>query len=234
MEKTIQISQDTISYLTNLSTMENMLTVFKSQPLKLTTNMGVVFTSIGIDEEFPFDFHLGNLKEFVTCLKHLGDGVEIIFDEDNTEFCIMKNKGCFLKYGFANMCYADMDLADLSIRVDEPDLEFRLTEENLSNILKACHILKHDLISIVVNDEGKIFMVTGDSEDESTPNEYTVYLGQKAGLTPAQYSFYSTNLMMLVCDYDVKVDAKGVVLFKSCEDTGHDITFCVGIELDVD
>lgn len=139
----MKISKETLSIIKSFSYLNQNLLFRKGNVIstKNAKNGQAINTVIGraeVKEEFPMDFAIYDLKEFLGVIDSFKDP-EFIFDEDKN-YVFIKEENYSIKYGFANKDSV------ISPKKDSQDYtkmfgEFFISAENLKKIKKVGMVL---------------------------------------------------------------------------------------------
>lgn len=208
----MKISKSTLDVLANFAQINPSIIIQEGKVLR-TINMSK--SCVGraeIDDEFPKEFAIYNLNEFLTMIKDLFGGApdDIEFGAECMTFMQGQTK--------ARYRYTDKSVV-FGIEKDPtlPDslLDFKLTSELMGKIVKSKSIMGLEFMTTSVRD-GKLFLAAAsDQKGKSTSvdrdNELTICMGDYAGELTDDYrmSVKIENLKMIPGDYNVSVHIKG-------------------------
>ena len=97
-----------------------------------------------------------------------------------------------------------------NINFPEPEVKFTLTQDALSQVMKASNVLGTPEIS-VESDSGNINIKALDVNNDST-DTFTVALDEKSD-SKFRFVFKTENMKMLPGNYDVEISSKGISHF---------------------
>ena len=219
---TMKMSNTTLEYLKNYSTINSNIIIEPGNTLKTLSPVKNVMSECTISETFEQTIAIWDLNKFL--------GTISLFDSPTFEFhesyVVISDEGKSAKTKYH---YAEPELIQSvtqTINMPDPVVDFRLTEVNLNQIMKAASVLQlPDLC--VRNDGGTLELVALDSKDSSC-NTYSVNLGEVDEDTPAFDFFFKTeNMKMLPGDYDVEITSKLVSKFTS---VNNDLSYWIALE----
>lgn len=219
---TMKMSNTTLEYLKNYSTINSNIIIEPGNTLKTLSPVKNVMSECTISETFEQTIAIWDLNKFL--------GTISLFDNPTFEFhenhVVISDEGRSAKTKYH---YAEPELIQSvtnTINMPDPVIDFRLTEGNLNQIMKAASVLQlPDLC--VRNEGGTLELVALDTKDSSC-NTYSVNLGDVDDDTPAFDFFFKTeNMKMLPGDYDVEITSKLVSKFTS---VNNDLAYWIALE----
>ena len=219
---TMKMSNTTLEYLKNYSTINSNIIIEPGNTLKTLSPVKNVMSECTISETFEQTIAIWDLNKFL--------GTISLFDNPTFEFhenhVVISDEGKSAKTKYH---YAEPELIQSvtqTINMPDPVVDFRLTEGNLNQIMKAASVLQlPDLC--VRNEGGTLELVALDAKDSSC-NTYSVNLGDVDDDTPAFDFFFKTeNMKMLPGDYDVEITSKLVSKFTS---VNNDLAYWIALE----
>jgi len=169
-----------------------------------------------VEETFDTPFTIFELSKFL--------GVISLFNDPDFEF---KDKQVKISSGkqYINYTYADPSMVvvppDKDIELPTTDVEFDITNSDLTRLLRSVSVLQLPEIA-VVGEEGKIFVKAVNSKDISK-DSFAVEVGN----TNQNFKFYikNENLKLINTDYNVKITSRGLAQFNSPE-----VTYWIAVE----
>jgi len=216
----MKLSNETLTVLKNFSGI-NQGIQFK-QGTKLTTVSAgkTVLAQANLKDDFPQDFCVYDLNQFLSVNSLFKDSAELEFDEANI---IFKSGKRSQKY---RMTAKEMIVTppEKEITLPSVDCEFVLTAEDYEWVMKNAAVLSSPNIAIQSDGE-TINIVNFDAADNSA-HTGTTEVGQGNGKT---YSivFKTENIKLIPGSYNVKISFKGIGHFQNTKD---DIQYWIAFE----
>ena len=199
----MKLSTETISVLKNFSTINANLMVKAGSSLSTMSAMKNIVAKADVSEEFPSDFEIYDLNEFLSALSLFGKP-DLEFDND---FVIITEEGTSksLKYWFSDPSVVTTPSKEISMPSTE--LTFNLSSDTLNEITKAAAVIGVPDMAL----SGGKLMVT--DKKNSTANAYETSLD--VGDVAAEYKFWFKveNLKVMPGAYDVEVSSKKISHF---------------------
>ena len=199
----MKLSTETISVLKNFSTINANLMVKAGSSLSTMSAMKNIVAKADVSEEFPSDFAIYDLNEFLSALSLFGRP-DLEF---NNDFVIITEEGTSksLKYWFSDPSVVTTPSKEISMPSTE--LTFNLSSDTLNEITKAAAVIGVPDMALA----GGKLMVT--DKKNSTANAYETSLD--VGDVAAEYKFWFKveNLKVMPGAYDVEVSSKKISHF---------------------
>jgi hypothetical protein len=199
----MKLTTETISVLKNFSTINANLMVKAGSSLSTMSAMKNIVAKADVSEEFPSDFAIYDLNEFLSALSLFGKP-DLEFDND---FVIITEEGTSksLKYWFSDPSVVTTPSKEISMPSTE--LTFNLSSDTLNEITKAAAVIGVPDMALA----GGKLMVT--DKKNSTANAYETSLD--VGDVAAEYKFWFKveNLKVMPGAYDVEVSSKKISHF---------------------
>ena len=188
---------------------------------KLTTISATktVLAKAGIKDDFPQDFCIYDLNQFLSVQSLYKDG-EIEFDNEHVIFKLGRKKLNYRKTAKSMI----VTPPDKELNLPSVDVEFTLKEDELSSVLKTASILQSPHISILSDGE-KIYINTCDAKDNSAHIDSTQIADGNGKKFKAL--FLTENFKMISGTYQVQISSKGLSYFKN---TKEDMQYWIAIE----
>ena len=199
----MKLTTETISVLKNFSTINANLMVKAGSSLSTMSAMKNIVAKADVAEEFPNDFAIYDLNEFLSQLSLFGKP-DLEFDKD---FVTITEEGTSksLKYWFSDPSVVTTPSKEISMPSTE--LTFNLSSDTLNEITKAAAVIGVPDMAL----SGGKLMVT--DKKNSTANAYETSLD--VGDVDAEYKFWFKveNLKVMPGAYDVEVSSKKISHF---------------------
>lgn len=201
----MQISKRTLEILENFSSINKSIAINEEGFIK---NISAAKNIIGlskIEETFP-DFCIFDLNEFVSIIKMFDatKDIDFVFGKDEV---IIKQAKTKVNYKLANPdhIYNKTIEYDRYFKDTQPQASFKLTNETLSNCLKASKIMGLKTINVSIEDDkGEISLY---DENNSAANQYRLEI-EGNGNCDADLDISLINFIR--GDYDVFVFDKHI------------------------
>ena len=199
----MKLSTETISVLKNFSTINANLMVKAGSSLSTMSAMKNIVAKAEVSEEFPSDFAIYDLNDFLSALSLFGKP-DLEFGND---FVIITEEGTSksLKYWFSDPSVVTTPSKEISMPSTE--LTFSLSSDTLNEITQAAAVIGVPDMALA----GGKLMVT--DKKNSTANAYETSLD--VGSVDAEYKFWFKveNLKVMPGAYDVEVSSKKISHF---------------------
>jgi hypothetical protein len=216
----MKLSNETLTVLKNFSAI-NQGIQFK-QGTKLTTVSAgkTVLAQANLKDDFPQDFCVYDLNQFLSVNSLFKDGADLEFDESNVTFKSGRNS---VKY---RMTAKEMIVTppEKELNLPSVDVSFTLSKEDFADTLKSASVLQSPHIA-VDSDGSKISVVSFNAQDNSAHTN-SVQIAEGNGKV-FKMVFLTDNLKMIPGSYDVEISSKGLASFKN---KNFDIQYWVASE----
>ncbi len=218
---TMNLSDNTLTILKNFAGINNSILVKKGAQLRTISVAKNILAEAVIDEDFPRDFAIYDLNQFLNGLG-LHQDPQMDFKEES--YLTIREGKRRVKY-----FYADPNVIisppDKEITLPSEDVQFQLDSTSLEKLLKAAAVYQlPDLC--VVGEAGVVKLVVRDKKND-TSNSYSVQVGE----TDKEFifNFKVENIKIIPGAYDVVVSSKLLSKFKN---TQYDLKYYIALEPD--
>jgi len=204
----MKISQNTLNILKNFSEINTNILIKPGKVLSTISTMRNIFAKADIGEEFPSEFGIYDLNEFLGVITSIQKPEINLKDK----FLTISSEGAKSK---AKYFYSDPSVIvapTKEVNMPEAEVTFSLTESNYEQLKKMAGILKTPDLALVGTQGGDIILKVCDKKNDTASN-FEIKVGEGA---TADYTFYFKveNLKMFAGDYDVSVSSKSISHFK--------------------
>lgn len=215
----MKLSKDTLGVFKNFATINSNLTLRVGKKLTTISAHKNIMAEAVVSEEFPSDFGIYDLNEFLGALS-LFESPDLTFTD---KYVTIKEGKNGIRYFAANQSV--LTAVPTIKQFPSADIEFDLTGQMLGQIQRVSSILKVADFS-VVGDGSTISINVGDKSNP-TGNSFESELG----VTDKTFkvNFKVENLKMMSGDYRVSIGGKKISRFQA---TNQQLMYYVAIELD--
>ena len=217
----MKLSESTLSLLKNFSTINQSILFKQGNKLRTVSVMKNILAEATIAEEFPRDFGIYDLNQYLNGLS-LHNDPELNFEADN--YVVIKEGRSRSKYFFADPNCIVTPPED-SITLPTEDVSFQLSTEQLDKLLKAAAIYQLPDLSVEGGD-GVVKVLVRDKKND-TSNDYSVVVGETDKVF--SFNFKVENIKIIPGAYDVVVSSK---LLSKFTNTQHDLKYFIALEPD--
>jgi len=216
----MKLSNETLTVLKNFSTINQGIQFKKGNKLTTVSSGKTVLAQANLKDEFPKDFCVYDLNQFLSVNSLFKDSAELDFDDSNI---IFKSGRKEVSY---RMTAKEMIVTppEKEINLPSVDCTFKLAEEDYEWITKTANVLSSPHIG-VSSDGEKIEVLTFDANDNSSHTN-SIEVGQGNGKT-YKIVFKTENIKLIPGSYDVQISFKGIAHFKNSKD---DIQYWIAFE----
>ena len=220
-DKTMKLSDNTLVILKNFAGINNSILVKEGNKLRTISVAKNILAEADITEEFPRDFAIYDLNQFLN-----GLGLHQDPDLDFTEqsYLSIKEGKRRVKY-----FYADPNVIisppDKEIQLPSADVCFQLDSTSLEKLVKAAAVYQLPDLS-AVGENGVIKLVVRDKKND-TSNDFAIVVGETD--SEFVFNFKVENIKVLPGTYEVVVSQKLLSRFQS---KNHDLCYYIALEPD--
>jgi len=204
----MKLSKHTLSMLKNFSDINMSIEIKEGNILRTVSVQKNILAQAELEDEFPQDFAIYELNRFL--------GAVSLFDDPELEFNAKSVNIGTTKHS-ADYVYCDPSMIvtppENNITFPDPEVKFTLTQDSLSQVMRASNVLGTPEIAIEggphPNDSIRIKAL--DVNNDST-DTFKVVLDEKSGHT-FRFVFKTENMKMIPGNYDIEISSKGISHF---------------------
>tara|TARA_Y100001938_G_scaffold141213_1_gene210658 strand:+ start:206 stop:877 length:672 start_codon:yes stop_codon:yes gene_type:complete len=217
----MKLSDNTINLLKNFSTINQSILFKQGNKLRTISVMKNILAEASIGEDFPKDFGIYDLNQF---LNGLGLHHSPELDFDNEGYAVIKEGKMRTKYFFAdpNVIVTPPE-KDISLPTE--DVSFELSTQGLDKLLKAAAVYQLPDLS-AVGGAGVVKLLVRDKKND-TSNDFSVIVGETD--KEFTFNFKIENIKILPGTYQVVVSQKLLSKFTSKD---YDLRYYIALEPD--
>jgi len=218
----VQLSPATIEVLKNFASINSGLMFREGKKQRTISPTKTVFAEVQLEEDIPSSFGIYDLNNLLAVLT---------FDSTQTPAVSYKESNLIVKIRDTETtkfrcCEEKMLVTPPAKELDlgTPDVEFDLSEEMLSRILKATSILSAP--HIVVEGDGSVLSLTAIDVNNDSSNQYSIEVNKTSQI--CRMVFRTENWKMMPGAYRVKISSKGIAKF---ENPTRKLTYWLALEV---
>ena len=217
----MKLSEKTLTVLKNFAGINNSILVRQGTQLRTISVAKNILAEANIEEEFPRQFGVYDLNQFLNGLS-LHQDPDLDFTEES--YLNIREGKRRVKYFFADP-QVIISPPDKQITLPSEDVHFQLESSALDKLLKAAAVYQlPDLC--VVGEAGAVRLVVRDKKND-TSNSYSVAVGE----TDKEFSFNFKveNIKIIPGSYDVVVSSK---LLSEFTNSNYNLKYYIALEPD--
>jgi len=217
----MKLSDKTLTLLKNFAGINNSILVKEGNQLRTISVAKNILAEAEIPEEFPRQFGIYDLNQFLNGLS-LHQDPEMDFKEES--HLVIREGKRKVKYFYADP-QVIISPPDKKINLPSEDVHFQLDSGALEKLLKAAAVYQlPDLC--VVGESGVVKIVVTDKKND-TSNSYSV----DVGATDKEFNFYFKveNIKIIPGAYDVVVSSK---LLSEFTNSTYNLKYYIALEPD--
>ena len=220
-ERTMKLSDNALAILKNFAGINNSILVKEGNKLRTISVAKNILAEAEIKEEFPRDFAIYDLNQFLNGLS-LHQDPDLDFQQDT--YLSIKEGKRRVKYFFAdpNVIIAP---PEKEITLPSQDVCFQLDSVTLEKLIKAAAVYQLPDMS-AIGENGVIKLVVRDKKND-TSNEYAIVVGETSD--DFEFNFKVENIKIIPGAYEVVVSSK---LLSQFTNTQHNLKYYIALEPD--
>jgi len=218
----MKLSEKTIALLKNFSSINQSILFKKGNTIRTMSVMKNILAEVQVEEEFPKDFAIYDLIQFLNGISLYGDP-ELDF-QNESYLNIFDGKHNRTKYFFADPSVI-VAPPDKSLTLPSEDVSFKLDTNTLTNLIKAAAVYQVPDLSAVGGD-GVVKLVVRDKKND-TSNEFAVVVGETDKVF--SFNFKVENIKIIPGTYDVVISSK---LLSRFVNEHYNLTYYIALEPD--
>lgn len=208
----MELSENTLEVLKNYSSINQNVMIKQGNTIRTITEARNVLSTAVVDVEFPKDFGIYDLNEFIGALS-LVDKPTLTFADEYVTISDSTGRSS-IKYFFSPE--ETLTTPSKDINMPEGEVKFILDNDTLNKIRRAASTLGHDEVSIS-NNNGALSMSVVDSQN-STSNKFSIDIDgdfdQSVNFT---FIVNIANVKVIPGDYEVELSSKLISRFSNKE-----------------
>lgn len=217
----MKLSDKTLTLLKNFSSINQSILFKSGSSLRTISVMKNILAEATITEEFPRDFGIYDLNQF---LNGLGLHQQPELDFVNDGYVVIREGKMRSKYFFADPSVI-VTPPDKEITLPSEDVCFELNTQQLDKLLKAASVYQLPDLS-AVGEAGVVKMVVRDKKN-TTSNDFSIIVGETN--STFMFNFKVENIKILPGTYEVVISQK---LLSRFQNTGFDVVYWIALEPD--
>ena len=208
----MELNEGTLQVLKNFSGINQNLLIRSGNTIKTISEARNVLATAIVDQEFPNDFGIYDLNEFISVLS-LVDTPRLKFEDEYVNIGDSTGRSK-VKYFFSSE--ETLTTPQKDINMPEADVAFALDNDTLNKLKRAASALGHSEVSISGKD-GVLSLSVVDSQN-STSNTFSIDVdGEFKSDAVFNFVLNIGNLKILPGDYEVQISSKLITQFKHKE-----------------
>ena len=217
----MKLSDSTLTILKCFAGINNSILVKEGKRLRTISVAKNILAEAEIKENFPKDFAIYDLNQFLNGLS-LHQDPDLDFNQES--YLSIKEGKRRVKYFFADPNVI-ISPPEKDITLPTEDISFQLDSASLEKLVKAAQVYQLPDLS-AIGEAGVIKLVVRDKKND-TSNEYAIVVGD----TDKEFSFNFKveNIKIIPGAYDVVVSSK---LLSKFTNTKYNLTYYIALEPD--
>ena len=207
----MKLSNETVTVLKNFSTINQNLVIKEGSSISTMSAMKNIVAKASVKEDFPKEFAIYDLNEFLSCLS-LFDNPDLNFKDDFVVITEDGKTGRSLKYWYSDPSVVTTPQKELSM--PETEVNFDFDSKTLSEVQKAAAVIGAPDLCLEGMDLGSAVIKVTDKKN-STANDFAIAVSVDKGEENVPYKFWFKveNLKVIPSSYRVSVSSKSISTF---------------------
>tara|TARA_B100002019_G_C21247223_1_gene589052 strand:+ start:1084 stop:1773 length:690 start_codon:yes stop_codon:yes gene_type:complete len=209
----MNLSNETVTVLKNFSTINQNLVIKAGSKLSTMSAMKNIVASADVQEDFPQDFAIYDLNEFLAALS-LFEKIDLDFKNDFVVITEGGDSRRALQYWYSDPSVVTHPKTDITM--PDPDVEFEFSSSTLSEVQKAASIIgAPDMVLEGMSKGNSVIKVT--DKKNATANDFKVHVPVDENTKDVPYKFWFKveNLKLIPGSYNVNVSSKKISHFSN-------------------
>ena len=220
-DRTMNLSDQTLNILKNFAGINNSILVKEGTKLRTISVAKNILAEAVIDEEFPRDFAIYDLNQF---LNGLGLHQDPDLDFGQESYIKIKEGKRRVKYFYADPAVI-ISPPDKDITLPSEDVKFQLDNTVMEKLLKAAAVYQLPDLS-AVGEAGVVKLVIRDKKND-TSDDFSIIVGETD--KNFSFNFKIENIKILPGTYKVDISEK---LLSRFVNESHNLTYYIALEPD--
>ena len=217
----MKLSDSTVNILKNFSNINQSLLFKEGKKLRTISVMKNILAEVEVTEEFPKDFGIYDLNQFLNGLS-LHQSPEL--DIENDSYMVIREGKMRSKYFFADPNVI-ISPPEKDIVLTSEEISFDLNTQQLDKLLKASAVYQLPDLS-VVGENGVVKLVVSDRKND-TSNDFSIIVGETDH--KFSFNFKVENIKILPGSYQVSISKK---LLSKFVNSDKNLTYWIALEPD--
>ena len=218
----MELSDNTLTTLKNFSSINPNMMIRTGKTIKTISEARTVLARANVDEEFPMDFGIYDLNEFMGVLG-LVDTPRLKFEDD---YVVVNDSTGRSKVKYFYSSEDTLTTPQKDITMPEANVKFTLDNDTMNKLKRAASTLGHSEISISGKD-GVLSLSVVDSQN-MTSNVFSIDVdGEFNSDDTFNFILSTNNLKILPGDYEVAISSKLISQFSH---TSLDVKYWIALE----
>ena len=208
----MELSENTLNILRNFSGINQNILIKSGTNLKTISEARNVVATADVTEEFPKDFGIYDLNEFIGVMG-LVDSPSLKFEDD---FVTVSDSSGRSKVKYFYAAEETLTSPTKDVTMPEADVKFTLDNDTLNKLKKAASTLGHSEVSIKAKDG--VLSLSVVENHNATSNAFSIDIdGEFKQDAVFNFIISISNLKILPGDYEVEISSKLITQFKNKE-----------------
>ena len=218
----MKLDPQILEILNNFQTINSNIALGEDGFVRTMAVSKTLMAKANISDQFPYEFGIYDLGEFLSCLSMFDDPT-LTFD-DNQKFVNITDGVTTFKYYFSEVGSLTVPTNDIDLECN--DIQFTLTHDQLTQLRKASATLRANQLSVrmtkmdssVAHSSSQFIQCIILDKQNPTSNQFTMNIANCSINTTAEFDFiFDINnfKFKIANEYEFGIDKKQVALVKA-------------------
>ena len=219
----VTLSSKTLNVLKNFSTINSSIVFRKGSTVRTISNAENILAKFTGEEIFPVDFAIYDLSQFLSGISLFNDPQ---LEFTSGDFVSIRGGRQSAKYYFSDPEITLKSAPEKNVNFPGSDIQFSLTEEDLSSLQKASAVYSLPDLTIFAEEGSDTIKIILRDKENDTSNTYDLTV---AGCSTGTFTFdlKIENIRVIPGDYSVKVSKH---LISEWINQNVDLTYYIALE----
>ena len=205
----MELQEQTLNVLKNFSDINPNILIKSGNTIKTISEAKNVLATAVVGNEFPQQFGIYDLKEFISVLS-LVDKPNLKFAEESVTISDQSGRSK-IRYFFSPE--ETLTSPQKDINMPDAEVQFTLDGDTLNKLRSAASALGHNEVSVTAGENGLTLSVV--DNENATSNTYSIDVPHTSiSLQKFNYVINIGNLKIIPGDYEVSISSKLISQFK--------------------
>ena len=205
----MELQEQTLNVLKNFSDINPNILIKSGNTIKTISEAKNVLATAIVDNEFPQQFGIYDLNEFISVLS-LVDKPNLKFADESVTISDQSGRSK-IRYFFSPE--ETLTSPQKDINMPECEVQFTLDGDTLNKLRSAASALGHNEVSVTAGENGLTLSVV--DNENATSNTYSIDVPHTSiSLQKFNYVINIGNLKIIPGDYEVSISSKLISQFK--------------------
>lgn len=217
----MELNTNVLNILKNFASINSSIVFNEGSEIKTISEARNILASANIDQEFPQQFGIYDLNEFLNVLS-LVDNPRLSFKDKHVLIGDQSGRST-IKYFFTDV--EMLTTPPATMKMPDADITFELTSDMMTKVKRAASALGHT--DLVITPSNNAIKLSISDIENSTSNTFSIDVDGETTMNDFQAVFSIANLKLIPNTYTVSISSKNIAKF---EDEVHGNVYYIALE----